>query len=134
MTNTILQVMHFQYKNIEDLRFNTVVLIEQTLFCKKKNSINSSLVEVSSTRTEEAKARMSREMDMISDFDNIDVKIGNENTNTIENELANAIEESSVFGDIESNMQPRNEFREISYKNNDNRPNEEKKLHGDLLK
>ena len=114
MTNTILQVRHFQYKNIEELRFNTVVLIEQTLFCKKKKSINSSLVEVSSTRTEEAKARMSREMDMISDFDNIDVMIGNENTNTIENELANAIKESSVFGDIESNMQPRNEFREIS--------------------
>ena len=52
--------------------------------------------------------------------------IGNENTNSIERELANAIEESSVLGDIESNMHPRNEFRETNYENNDHRPDEAK--------
>ena len=61
-----------------------------------------------STRRQKAKARKSREMDMMSDFDNIDVMIGNENTNSIERELANAIEESSVLGDTESNMHPMN--------------------------
>ena len=60
----------------------------------------------------------------MSDFDNIVVMIGNANTNSIERELANAIEESSVLGDIESNMHPRNEFRETNYENNDHRPNE----------
>ena len=61
---------------------------------------------------------------MMSDFDNMDVMIGNENTNPNERELANAIEESSVPGDIESNMHPRNEFRETNYENNDQWPNE----------
>ena len=60
----------------------------------------------------------------MSDFDNIVVMIGNANTNSIERELANAIEESSVLGDIESNMHPRNEFRKTNYENNDHRPNE----------
>ena len=77
-----------------------------------------------STRLQKAKARRSREMDMMSDFDNIEVMIGNENTNSIGRGLANAIEESSVLGDIESNMHSRNEFRETNYENNDHRPNE----------
>ena len=53
-----------------------------------------------STRRQKAKARKSREMDMMSDFDNIDEIIRNENTNSIERELANAIEESSVLGTL----------------------------------
>ena len=79
-----------------------------------------------STRRYKAKARKSREMDMMSDFDNMDmdVMIGNENTNPIERELANAIEESSVLEDIESNMHLRNEVEETNYENNDHRPNE----------
>ena len=56
-----------------------------------------------STRSQKAKARKSREMDMMSDFDNMDVMIGNENINPIERELSNAIEKSSVLVDIESN-------------------------------
>ena len=40
-----------------------------------------------STRRQKAKARKSREMDMMSDFDNMDVIIGNENTNPIERGL-----------------------------------------------
>ena len=56
-----------------------------------------------STRRKKTKARKSREMDMMSDFDNMEVMIGNENTNPIERELPNAIEESSVLGGIVSN-------------------------------
>ena len=38
------------------------------------------------------------------------VMIGNENTTPIERVLTNAIEKSSLIGDIESNIYPRNEF------------------------
>ena len=69
-----------------------------------------------STRRQKAKARKSREMDIMSDFDNIDVMIVNENTNSIERELANAIEESSALGDFECYILPRKEFRETNYK------------------
>ena len=39
-----------------------------------------------STRRQKAKARRSREMDMLSDYDNLDVMLGNENNNPIERE------------------------------------------------
>ena len=45
-----------------------------------------------STRRQKAKARKSIEMDMISDMDNLDVMIGNGDSNPIERELADAIE------------------------------------------
>ena len=45
-----------------------------------------------STRKQNAKARKSSEMDMMSDFDNLDVMLGNVNNNPIERELADAIE------------------------------------------
>ena len=47
------------------------------------------------TIRQKAKARISREMDMMSDFGNIDVLIGNKNTNPIERELANTNEGSA---------------------------------------
>ena len=52
-----------------------------------------------STRRQKAKARKSREMDMMSDIDNLDVMLGNGSENPIERELADAIEQSSVQGD-----------------------------------
>ena len=63
-------------------------------------------------------------MDMMSDFDNLDVMVGSDNNNPIERELANAIEESSVQYDAESNLPARedfpqeNEFRNQNYENN----------------
>ena len=51
-----------------------------------------------STRRQKAKARKSREMDMMSDLDNSDIMLGNGNDNPIERELASAIEQSSVQG------------------------------------
>ena len=78
-----------------------------------------------STRRQKAKARKSREMDMMSDFDNLDVMIGNQNANPIERELANAIEESSVQCDAESNKFSRKEFRDFTCENDNTRRNEE---------
>ena len=52
-----------------------------------------------STRRQKAKARKSREMDMMSDIDNLDVMLGSGSENPIERELADAIEQSSVLGD-----------------------------------
>ena len=60
------------------------------LFCKPKNLfLNSYLLQQSlmpSTRRQKAKARRSREMDMMSDYDNLDVMLGSENNNPIERE------------------------------------------------
>ena len=44
-----------------------------------------------STRRQKAKAKKCREMDMMSDFDNLDIVIGNENINPIKSELAKTI-------------------------------------------
>ena len=63
-----------------------------------------------STRRQKAKARRSREMDMMSDFDNLDIIVGNENINPIERELANGIEESTVQYGIESDQRPMDNF------------------------
>ena len=57
-----------------------------------------------SSRRQKAKARRSRETDMMSDFDNLDVMVGGDNINPIERELASAIEESSVEYYTESNL------------------------------
>ena len=63
-----------------------------------------------STRSQKAKARKSREMDMMSDIDNLDVMLGNGSENLIERELADAIEQSSVQGDYEGNEYQRNNY------------------------
>ena len=65
-----------------------------------------------STRRRNAKARKSREMDMMSDIDNLDVMLGNRNENPNERELADAIEQSSTQGDYKTN-----EFHEVNYRN-----------------
>ena len=44
------------------------------------------------TRRQKAKAKKSRAMDMMSNFDNLDIMVGNENIDPIERELANVIE------------------------------------------
>ena len=54
---------------------------------------------------QKAKARKSREMDMMSDFENMDVMIGNENINTIERELSNVIGITGDHSDTEPNLQ-----------------------------
>ena len=46
-------------------------------------------------------------MDMMSDFENLDVIFGNNNVNPIERELSNVIGKSESHCDIESNSQPR---------------------------
>ena len=45
-----------------------------------------------STWKQKDKARKFREMDMMSDFENLDVMLGNSNNNPIERELADAID------------------------------------------
>ena len=63
-----------------------------------------------STRRQKVKARKSRELDMMSDIDNLDIMLGNSGENPIERELADAIEQSSVQGDYEAN-----EYRRDNY-------------------
>ena len=61
-----------------------------------------------STRRQKAKARKSKEMDMLSDMDNLDVMIGSENP--LERELADVIDQSSINGDIEIGSHSRNDL------------------------
>ena len=76
-----------------------------------------------STRKQKAKARKSREMDMMSDFENVDVMIGNENINPFERELSNMIGNVVDDQDIESSLQSsrygthENEFGHYDYEN-----------------
>ena len=63
-------------------------------------------------------------MEMMSDFDNLDIMVVNENFNPVERELAKAIEESTVQYDIDSNQRPMGnfpqevEFGNINYESN----------------
>ena len=61
-----------------------------------------------STRRQKAKARKSKEMDMLSDMDNLDVMIGSENP--LERELADVIDQSSINGDMEIGSHSRNDL------------------------
>ena len=70
-----------------------------------------------STRRQKAKARKSRDMDMLSDFDNLDVMLGSENNNPIERELADATDQSSSHGDADTNMYHRDEYRDFKHEN-----------------
>ena len=56
-------------------------------------------------------------MDMMSDFENLDVMLGNSNNNPIERELADAIDQSSVHGDAVTNMYQGNEYRNYLHEN-----------------
>ena len=71
-----------------------------------------------STRRQKARARKSREMDMLSDIENMDVMLGNGTSNPIERELTDAIEQSSVQGDVESNEHLGNQYTNFACENN----------------
>ena len=77
-----------------------------------------------STRRQKAKARKSREMDMMSDFENLDVMLGSENINPLERDLADAIDQSSVHGDADTNAYHGNEYRNYLHENDLLRQNE----------
>ena len=77
-----------------------------------------------STRRQKAKARKSREMDMMSDFENLDVMLGNDNNNPIERELAEAIDQSSAHGDADTHTYLENEYRDYQHENDVLRQNE----------
>ena len=77
-----------------------------------------------STRRQKAKARKSRKMDMMPDFENLDVMLGNSNNNPIEKELAEAIDQSSTHGDVDTNAYQENEYRDYSHENDLLRQNE----------
>ena len=87
-----------------------------------------------STTRQKAKARKSRETDMMPDFDNLDVMMGNENINPIERELADAFDQSSIQGDIESNMYQRNEHQNFTCENSFPRQNDVRDSFENLLK
>ena len=70
-----------------------------------------------STRRQRAKARKSREMDMMSDMDNLDIMIGNGSENPLERELADVIDQSSVHGNIEANTHQRSDLRGFMHEN-----------------
>ena len=97
----------------------------QPFFCKD-NSIYFHLQQIlmPSTRKQKAKARKSREMDMMSDIDNLDVMLGSGNENPIERELADAIEQSSVQGDHEANEYQRDNYRIFAQENESLNQNE----------
>ena len=77
-----------------------------------------------STTRQKAKARKSREMDMMSDMDNLDIMLGNGNSNPIERELAEAIDQSSVHSDSETNLYQRDEYRNFPHGNSECRQND----------
>ena len=77
-----------------------------------------------STRRQKAKARRSREMDMMSDLDNFDNMLGNGNDNPIERELASAIEQSSVQGDAQVDIHQKSDYKDFPYENGPLRQND----------
>ena len=77
-----------------------------------------------STRRQRAKARKSRKIDMMSDLDNLDIRLWNGNDNPIERELASAIEQSSVQGDAEDNIHQRSHYRDFPHENDPLRQND----------
>ena len=60
-----------------------------------------------STRRGKAKAKKSREIDRMSDFENMDAKRGSDNVNPIERELSNGIGNTESHYDNKSNLQSR---------------------------
>ena len=63
-------------------------------------------------------------MDMMSDYDNLDVMLGNDDNNPIERELADAIEQSSVHGDANTNTYYTKEYGNFSYEKGSMRQND----------
>ena len=60
-----------------------------------------------STRRQKAKARKPREMDVMSDFENMDFILGNDNVNPIERQLSNVIGNPESHCDDDSKSRPR---------------------------
>ena len=63
-------------------------------------------------------------MDMMSDMDNLDIMLGNGNSNPIERELAEAIDQSSVHSDSETNLYQRDEYSNFPHGNSEHRQND----------
>ena len=63
-------------------------------------------------------------MDMMSDFENLDVMLENGNNIHIEKELPDAIDQSSVHGDADTNVYQGNEYRDYLHENDLLRQNE----------
>ena len=63
-------------------------------------------------------------MDMMPDFENLDVMLGNINNNPIERELAEAIDQSSTHEDADTNAYQENEYRKYLHENDLLRQNE----------
>ena len=61
---------------------------------------------------------------MMSDFENLDVMLGNGNNNPIEGELTDAIDQSSAHGDVETNVYQGSEYRDYLHENDLLRQNE----------
>ena len=61
---------------------------------------------------------------MMSDLDNLHIMLGNGNDNPIEREIASAIEQSSVQGDIEDTIRQRSDYRDFPYENDPLRKND----------
>ena len=75
-----------------------------------------------STRKQKAKARKSRELDMFSDYGNMDVMLGEGNSNSIERELDSLINAPEGPQDFRSfpnreNSSQENEIRDIDSRN-----------------
>ena len=75
-----------------------------------------------STRKQKAKARKSRELDMLSDYGNMDVRLGEGNSNSIERELDSLINVPERQQDFQSfpnreNSSQENEIRDIDSRN-----------------
>ena len=63
-------------------------------------------------------------MDMMSDYDNSDVMLGNDDNNPIDRELADAVEQSSVHGDANTNTYYTKEYGNFSYEKGSMRQND----------
>ena len=75
-----------------------------------------------STRRQKAKARKSRELDMLSDYENMDIMLGDGNSNSIERELDSLINVPERQQDFQSfpnreNSSQENEIRDIDNRN-----------------
>ena len=75
-----------------------------------------------STRRQKAKARKSRELDMLSDYGNMDVMLGGRSSNSIERELDSLINVPEGQRDFQSfpnreNSSQENEIRDIDSRN-----------------
>ena len=83
-----------------------------------------------STRRQKAKARKSRELDMLSDYGNMDIMLGDGNSNSIERELDSLINAPDRQQDFQSfpNRENSSQEREIRDIDNRNEPIGENRL------